>query len=509
MRSKKRASNPSYVSPSQLGISGFQTPFSNTLDQDNRWVKMAHIIPWDPLVSIYNKQMKTGGRPGLNPRIIIGALLIKHLCNLSDRETIDHIQENIYMQYFLGYSSFKKDAPFDPTLFVEIRDRLGMEGVNAMNDAIIKASGAIKTETDQQKKDKEKGIDEGDNKGRVLFDATICPQDISYPTDLGLLNEAREKTEQIIDVLYNPKLHVKKPRTYRIKARKVYLSIAKKKIKHRKVVRKAIGKQLRFLKRNLASIDKLLDSSESSISLSRAEHKYLMVSHTLYQQQKEMFDKRIHSIEDRIVSIHQPHVRPMKRGKARTDTEFGAKINVALVNGFAFLDELSWNAFNEGKHLITYIEQYKNRFGYYPKEVLADKIYCNRENRAYMKERRIKLLSKPLGRPSAVREHVSPGERNPIEGKFGQAKTTYGMDRIKARLKDTSQTWIALILMVTNLVKLTRSIPYSPIEMIVAFSARLELIAKKISRIVYQSGLNKFNYFTFSADPNYKLFTSE
>jgi transposase, IS5 family len=475
MRSKKRASNPSYVSPSQLGISGFQTPFSNTLDQENRWVKMAHIIPWDPLVSIYNKQMKTGGRPGLNPRIVIGALLIKHLCNLSDRETIEHIQENIYMQYFLGYSSFKKDAPFDATLFVEIRDRLGMEGVNAMNDAIMKASGAIKTETDQHYNDKQGGAGESENKGRVLFDATICPQDIAYPTDLGLLHEAREKTEQIIDVLYDPKLHEKKPRTYRVKARKVYLSIAKKKIKHRKVVRKAVGKQLRFLKRNLASIDKLLDCSEGTISLTRTEHKYLMVAHTLYQQQKEMFDKRVHSIEDRIVSIHQPHVRPMKRGKARTDTEFGAKINVALVNGFAFLDELSWNAFNEGKHLVNYIEQYKSRFGYYPKEVLADKIYCNRDNRAYMKERKINLLSKPLGRPSAVREHVSPGERNPIEGKFGQVKSTYGMDRIKARLKDNSQTWIAMILMVTNLVKLTRSIPYALRTMLATFSARVEL----------------------------------
>ena len=93
-----------------------------------------------------------------------------------------------------------------------------------------------------------------------------------------------------------------------------------------------------------------------------------------------------------------------------------------------------------------------------------------------MKERKIKLLSKPLGRPSAVREHVSPGERNPIEGKFGQAKTTYGMDRIKARLKDTSQTWIAMILMVTNLVKLTRSLPYALIITVATFSARVQLL---------------------------------
>lgn len=483
MTSKKRASNHQYVSPTQLELSGFSTPFANSLDPSNRWVKMAHLIPWDSLVSIYNQKIKSGGRPGINPRIIIGSMLIKHLCNLSDRETLEHIQENIYMQYFLGYSSFRKDVPFDPSLFVEIRERLGLEGANAMNEAIVKASGAIKSEPENNSGEdsKNSGTDNSsENNGRVLFDASVCPQDITYPTDLGLLNEAREKTEQLIDILHDSNKQLIKPRTYRQKARREYLSIAKKKIKHRKKLRKAIGKQLRFLRRNLASLDVMLDEREHTLSFS--QRKYLMVIHELYRQQKQMYDNKTHSIEDRIVSIHQPHVRPMKRGKAKADTEFGAKINVSLVNGFAFLDELSWDAFHEGVRLIDYLEQYKNRFGYYPKEVLADKIYCNRDNRKYMKEKKIKLLSKPLGRPSAVKEHVSPGERNPIEGKFGQAKTAYGMDRIRARLKDTSQTWIAMILMVTNLVRLTRSIPYSLYRILKTFSATMKLIQSSMRK---------------------------
>jgi len=67
------------------------------------------------------------------------------------------------------------------------------------------------------------------------------------------------------------------------------------------------------------------------------------------------------------------------------------------------------------------------------------------------------LRAKPLGRPSlasALSIHVSPGERNAIEGKFGQAKTAYGMNRIKARLKITGESWIAGIILVLNLVKL-------------------------------------------------------
>jgi IS5 family transposase len=89
---------------------------------------------------------------------------------------------------------------------------------------------------------------------------------------------------------------------------------------------------------------------------------------------------------------------------------------------------------------------------------LADKILCTRFNRAWLKEKGIKLIAKPLGRPSAVQSHVSPGERNPIEGKFGQAKTAYGLDRIKARLRNTSESWIASIILVLNLVKLAGAV---------------------------------------------------
>lgn len=126
-----------------------------------------------------------------------------------------------------------------------------------------------------------------------------------------------------------------------------------------------------------------------------------------------------------------------------------------MIDGITFLDELSWDAFNEGSHLLEYVEQYKNRFGCYPKNLLVDKIYSTRENRRKLKEKGINLIGKPLGRPSLAAQIVlSPGERNPIEGKFGQAKTGYGLDCVKARLQDTSESWIASIILVLNLVKL-------------------------------------------------------
>jgi hypothetical protein len=477
---RKVALSPKYISPSQLTLAGFETPFERSLNPKNRWVVLAGLIPWDEICNLYLKHVgvSSTGRPPISPRVVIGSIIIKHLCNLDDVETVDQISENIYMQYFLGYPSFTNEAPYDPSLLTDFRKRLGMDQVNTINERIV--SLKAKFESQQTKASEPESEDasddndsESDNKGRLIFDATACPQDIAYPTDLDLLSDAREKSEQLIDQLYNAQLHKEKPRTYRKVARKRYLQTAQKKNKSKKIIRKAVGSQLRFLSRNLRSINRLLDSYEQ-IPLEPKEHKYLMVIHTLYEQQKQMFDTRTHSIEHRIVSIHQPHVRPIVRGKSQAKVEFGAKIHVSLVDGISFLDELSWEAFNEGNHMMDYVERYRKRFGFYPKEVLADQIYCTRVNRAALKEKGIRLLAKPLGRPSAVAIHLSPGERNPIEGKFGQAKNAYGLNRIRARLKGTSETWIASIILVLNLVKLAGlSILLLPVELAQRFSVNL------------------------------------
>ena len=241
----------------------------------------------------------------------------------------------------------------------------------------------------------------------------------------------------------------------------------------------------------------------TDIPLKKNQYKYLLVIQHLYQQQKAMYDTKTHSVEDRIASIHQPHVRPIVRGKAKSKVEFGSKINITLVDGITFLDDFSWDAFNEGTRLQNSVEKYKERLGYYPKEVLADKIYCNRENRAYLKEKGINLKAKPLGRPSkqALSNQVSPGERpesfartgeaNPVEGKFGQAKTAYGLDRIKARLSNTSESWVASIILVLNLVHL----------------AEVALLWKivKVLKLIFKEFLIVVNYFWYENKRDRKI----
>ncbi|MCK9422049.1 MAG: IS5 family transposase [Bacteroidales bacterium] len=503
---KTRASKHPYISSNQLTLVGFESPFSQFLDPNNRWVVLAQKIPWDVLVSTYEHSMQNSsmGAEGINPRVAIGAMILKHICNTSDRETVMLIQENMYMQYFIGYSSFTTEQPFDPSLFVEFRKRLGIEQINSINEKILglspsnpKPPSDISSDTN----DPDNTISEAGppmpeqvtteivptHKGRLITDATACPQDIAYPTDLNLLNDAREKSEELIDKLYDAELHCTKPRTYREVARKNYLKTAQLKIKSKKQIHKAVRQQLGYLKRNIRNINRLLDQY-NKFPLKWKDHRYLLVITTFYEQQRQMFREGSHKIEHRIVSIHQPHVRPIVRGKTNAYVEFGAKINVSIMNGFAFLDDLSWEAFNEGTRLMSTVEKYKQRFGYYPEEVLADKIYCNRSNRAALKLLGIKLRAKPLGRPKAVDvEHVRPGERNPIEGKFGQAKTAYGLNRIKARLAPTSESWIATIILVLNLVKLTGLGVYCQILSVITFSAEwlVEFSPLKLSQVFF------------------------
>ena len=503
---KYRASKHPYISSNQLDLVGFESPFSQSLDPNNRWVVLAGKIPWDLLVSTYQQQLNNGhmGADGINPRVAIGAMILKHLCNTSDRETVLQIQENIYMQYFIGYSSFSMDPPFDPSLFVEFRKRLGIEQINQINEKILGLSHAqgnkplSSTDKSDDNGNDAPRIDpaceespaakEKPHQGQLITDATACPQDIAYPTDLNLLNDAREKSEELIDLIYDPELHHKKPRTYRKIARKDYLHTAQLKLKSKKQIHRAVKKQLAYLRRNLKSLNWLLDQYTDGFPLGRKEHKYLLVITVLYDQQYQMFKERSHQVDHRIVSIHQPHVRPIVRGKTNAYVEFGSKINVSLMNGFAFLDDFSWDAFNEGTRLMSTVEKYRQRFGYYPEEVLADKIYCNRENWASLKRLGIRLRAKPLGRPSAVDvEHVRPGERNPIEGTFGQAKTAYGLNRIKARLAQTSESWIATIILVLNLVKLIGSGTCALILSLMTFSASwfAECIGKISGRDIF------------------------
>ncbi|MED1642037.1 IS5 family transposase [Brevibacillus agri] len=451
----------------------FFLPFGGKLNKENRWVQLAAMIPWwraeEKYAKAFRKSMR--GQKPVSIRVALGALYIQERQQLDDRETVQQITENPYYQYFIGLPSYQDNPPFHHSLMTHFRKRLGADVIHQINEWILEEEAERKKQ--QDKNDPPNGshgsqdgptVDRHDksvanegNKGTLMLDATCAPVDISYPTDLKLLNEAREKLEAIIDVLHQPfSGKEKKPRIYRQVARKRYLEIAKKRRAGAKVVRKAIGKQLRYVSRNLRIISMLAEKTSLN-RLDPWQYRQLFVISELYRQQQEMYDKRSHSVEDRIVSLSQPHVRPIVRGKVNASVEFGAKIAISLVNGYARMEKLSWDNFNESVTLKTAVDAYVQRHGYYPEAILADQIYRNRENLRFCKQHGIRLSGPSLGRPKKDEEQDRPqarkdaAARNAVEGKCGEGKRSYGLGRIRVRLRETSETVIALQLLVMNL----------------------------------------------------------
>ena len=476
-----------YTPASQLTLENFTTPFDQHLREDNRWLKLAAIIPWDQMAAIYATKLDSNtGRQCVNIRTVLAAIIVKHRLKMSDRETIETISENIYLQFFAGYPSFSTRPPFDASLFVDIRKRLGVEEFDKMTCLLLKqVENAEQQATKKKDPPSKKNMDsstEGQspkgsldehtgkppekpalpNQGQLKLDATACDQAITYPTDLKLINRAREESERLIDELFGllpPK--TTKPRTYRRIARKWYMNIAQNRNKTRSKIGKALGKQLRYLKRNLGHIEKLLDQlTDQRFPLNQRDQHIYWVIQQVFEQQAKMHKEKTHSCPDRIVNIYQPYVRPIVRGKDKNKVEFGAKIGVSEHNGFCRIDHFSWDAYNESKDLNGQVTAYRHQYGYWPEVVLADRIYLNRENRNWLKEKGIRISGKPLGRPPKEqmtayqkrKRNKERNQRNHIESKFGQAKNGYGLNNIRAKRSDTSKSWISAIFFVMNLI---------------------------------------------------------
>jgi IS5 family transposase len=232
-----------YRAHNQPDLPDFYLPFGGKLDSDNRWVKLAKIIPWNLLEESYRINFADSGMgaPAKESRIALGALIIKERLAITDEETVAQIRENPYLQYFLGLREYLRKDLFDPSMMVHFRKRISPETLEEINLAIISsyrkdsepsqdppaAPPDAPPLSDHALDTKEGAQPEAQPNGKLLIDATCTPADITYPTDLKLLNDAREKTQRIIDDLHAAMPgNIKKPRTYRKKARRDFLNIA-------------------------------------------------------------------------------------------------------------------------------------------------------------------------------------------------------------------------------------------------------------------------------------------
>jgi hypothetical protein len=423
-------------------------------------------------------------------------------------------------------------------LFVTIRYRLGQDVMEEFNQLVLQQAGVIpspskdtavntsssanensSSDVDENTADNKQeqpiepstNIEHNDttdedntlpaNSGTLLLDATVAEQQIEYPTDLKLLNESREQLERMIKQLCKHG-KLRQPRMYKNKARQQYLTVAKKKKKTKKDIRKALRRQLQYVSRDIKYINNLLQQHTSlKAALNKKDWKLLQVIHEVHRQQQEMFIEDKRTIEHRIVSLYQPHVRPIPRGKDRVQTEFGSKQLVMLKDGFTHVQTISWDNFNEGTRLKECVEGYKKIYGCYPEKVSADAIFGNKANRQYLKEKAIRFVGKQLGRPPKISSsekrtlQKEMAGRNEIEGKFGQGKNAYGLQKIKARMKETSESWIMCIYFILNLVKLSERAFLCLLKAMLQCHMEPVFMSYSSYRTVYKATSNNIIYF--------------
>ena len=376
----------------QTDIYDFILPFGGHLDENNRWVILRRSIDWKIIHEVYEKNFdnKNTGNVALSAEIAFGSLYIQRKLSLTDRELVDQISGNPYMQYFIGLKEFRTERPFDPSLLVTFRKRLTAEMMEEISETMFPVEeeggdddgtppggggtpSAAENETD----------DEPENRGTLIIDASCVPADTAYPTDLELCDRARKWTETILDHYWKECGPVRengtKPRTYRKTARKRFLNVNKRRKKTTEKIRKEIRFQLNCI---------------------------------------DIRSKRIH-----------------------------------------LCDRISFDAYNEGEYVEfkAVVEKYYERFGYYPERILADKIYRSRKNRGLCKKLGIKLSGPKLGRPGKnqkeeIRQELKEiGERNAVEGKFGNGKRKLGLNLIMAKLKETAENMIWMDIFVLNM----------------------------------------------------------
>lgn len=445
----------------QISFFDFNQSCGMQLDPNNEWIILADNINWSGMEEKYASMFPSStGRPAKPFRMALGALIIQKRKKLSDRALMKEITENPYLQYFIGLKHFERTEPFRATSLVAFRKRLNYGFLMEANEMfLLDASVTPEHAEDKITPKDESGIG---NFGTMILDATCSPSNIKYPQDFVLLNDAREKLEEMIDFFHKTYHPWKKPRTYRRVARKEYLALAKAKRRTTKAIRSTIRKQLGCLKRDLNYLEQYM--AEGYALPGKYMDNYLTIL-LLYEQQSYMFLHHTHKVENRIVSISQPYLRPIVRGKAKASVEFGAKYDVSVdEKGHARLEKISFDPYNESTIFVDAVERYRKRTGHYPDRVLVDQIYRTRANRKYCKEQDITMSGPKLGRPAkdakATRqEYQDNTDRIEVERFFSLAKRCSGAGLIMTKLSETTLHSIALSVLVTNMF----AIPLEPI----------------------------------------------
>jgi len=414
----------------QISIFNFGKVLKVNLDKNHELVKMEALVPWDELVDAIASTYKDAGRPSKSIRLMLGLLIIKHKYGIADEELIERLKGDIYFQYFCGFDSFiESDSIPDSSSLTYFRKRLTPEILQKIENAI-----AIKLIKKLPKK----------RRHSIMVDTTCMPANVTFPTDTKLLSKTYEKLLNFGKSIGLKVIRGKR----RIKA--FIRGFNLKRNKTKKEIVRARKKLVRATKGLLKKIRNRIGKVANTV---------LEIAEKIIEQQDKRNKGKTNIIEDRIVSFHEPTVRPIKRGKDGINCEFGKKVAISVIGeGIAVSTRIDNNNFDDREIIKAAIEKHNRLTERDPTEIIMDRGGDSKKNHDELKERRIKDGVQRKGRqkekPTRVQKRQH-NRRSVVEGKIGTGKQFYGLNRNRYREKN-AEVWLIFGLAVMNLTWATR-----------------------------------------------------
>lgn len=416
--------------------------------------RLYQAIPFDKLATLFPvKRNPQGKKPWLDVKGMIGLEVLKFYTGLSDAKLVERLNTDWAMRLFCGLCPIPQQWIKDKDLPSHYRIKLASE-IDYQ---------AFQRELAQYWKPYI------ENPQMVLTDATCYESYIKYPTDVKLLWDSCTWVHQQMKILCR-QLQIPRPRNKFNEQKNKQLAFQKQRRKTKKQERKRRKALLYMLNKLLGQLSDILllyHLQEQYNQLEEPFYERLAVIEKVYEQQRFHYEHPQEPVPNRIVSLFKPYLRPIVRGKETKTVEFGTKVNVRQVDGLNFIEYMSFNPFNEAKHLKPVVYQHRRDFGVC-QQLGADQIFATNENRRFCTANKIATCFKLKGRAgkdeaqaSILRSIIGKGRATILEGSFGNEKNHYNLERIKARNDLTELFWIFMGMMTANAVQVAHRMQQS------------------------------------------------
>lgn len=406
------------------------------LPQEHPLIRMADTLPWEAMVEEAAAcfSAKTG-RNSNSLRMMLGVEIAKRELGLSDEKIIEQVQTDVALKYFCGFRSWHHAVP-DASSMTNFRKRIPEPVLQKIEDLVIRS---FMRHVPRRKR------------GQVIPDTTCQEADIAFPTDTGLLRKTWQKLTGVAKTvrMKGGSLVIRGTRTLRNAVRAFDLKRQKSKPDILKMRKKLVREGMKLI----TKIGKVV--KESGVGLSASAQRIMATAREVLRQQREMIRGKTNRVAG-IVSFHAPEVRPIVRGKAGKNTEFGKKVTVNVIGGALIQSAQTADGnFSDTEMIASSIARYEAAFRKPPRELIADRGGHSPENHDLLKEKQIrdgiayrgKIPRKAELPPPAARKRMRR-QRSTVEGKIGTYKRRGG-SRCRYGHGNT-QAWISFGMIAMN-----------------------------------------------------------